>query len=375
MSQYCKNNPCVLRIKERYSLSKPGSSKETFHITLDCENQSLPFKVGDAIAIFPKNALRDVDNILAKLRIDPQEKVFHPKHGYPLTVREFLAKHANLQKIRPSLLREIGQTQNNLLIKDLLAEENKSQLSNNLNHWSLIDWIEKSTMRVSSRELVQHLMPMLPRFYSIASSPVVYPEEIHLTVACFSYYVDGKMRRGLGSDFLCYETAIGDHVEAYIQPNHDFSLPSDPTKNIIMIGPGTGVAPYKGFIEERITQKSSGKNWLFFGERNCKFDFFYKDFFDQCIKENTLRLDSAFSRDQPEKIYVQHKLLENSATIYSWIKTGAYIYICGDAKQMAKDVCTALRQIICWENSCDEASAKEVLKKLKKEKRLLMDVY
>ncbi|GAB4193645.1 MAG: hypothetical protein Tsb0015_16460 [Simkaniaceae bacterium] len=376
MSQYSKNNPCCLRIKNRHPLSKTGSTKETFHVALDTVDSDISFKVGDAVAIFPKNPPQEVQAIIDLLHADSEDKILHPKTGTVYSFYQFLEQHVNLQKTRPSLLHHALECQEIPFLRELLEKKNKEKLSNLLGRWNLIDWLKAISLPFTPEELSKHLMPMMPRFYSIASSPKVHSDEIHLTVACFSYFHEGAQKRGIGSDFLCYRAEIGKTpIPCYIQSTSHFTLPSDASRDIIMIGPGTGVAPYKAFLEERIHLGAPGKNWLFFGERNKKYDFFYEEFFQNCVQKGKLQLDLAFSRDQENKIYVQHRMLEKGAELCRWLENGAYVYICGDARHMAKDVNAALLEIISLHKNLSEENAKDYIKNLRKEKRLLMDVY
>jgi sulfite reductase (NADPH) flavoprotein alpha-component len=215
----------------------------------------------------------------------------------------------------------------------------------------------------------------MPRFYSIASSPKVYADEIHLTVAYSSAHVDGHLIVGVGSHFLCEQAHIeSTPIPLYIQPSNHFTLPT-PTTSIILIGPGTGIAPFRAFIQERLATQAEGHNWLFFGERNRATDFYYGDYWTALEAQGRLRLDTAFSRDQAEKIYVQHKMLENKKALWEWLQQGAHLYVCGDAERMAKDVDAALQQIVQEEGLLTEEEARKYLKTLRQEKRYLLDVY
>jgi len=372
MSQYNKANPCQVTIKDRYPLTKKGSTKETFHVSLDLQGVNLPYKVGDAIGVFPQNASTEIENILSLLKTQPNETISHPKTNKPYSIKEFLLTQASLQKIRSSLLKQVKIP----FFEHLLQKENKTELSNLLGQWDLVDWLKQVPGVLTAHQLTSHLMPLLPRFYSVASSPIVYPDEIHLLVACFSYFRGGEEKRGIGSDFLCYTADVQQTpVSIYVQPTAHFTLPTDSSKNLIMIGPGTGVAPYKAFLEERIHHGSTGKHWLFFGERNQKYDFFYEKFFNECMQTGHLSLELAFSRDQKNKLYVQHKMLKHAEEIFRWIQEGAIVYVCGDAKHMAKDVNSTILQILAKEGNLSEEQAKQKLRELRKEKRYLMDVY
>jgi sulfite reductase (NADPH) flavoprotein alpha-component len=223
---------------------------------------------------------------------------------------------------------------------------------------------------------VDMLSPLLPRFYSIASSQLVVGDEIHLTVAGLRYNSNGHERFGVCTHYLCDLAPLNEAViSLYIQPHHGFTLPKEKEADIIMVGPGTGVAPFRGFMQERALHQGTGRNWLFFGERSYQEDYFYRHFWQDLETRSLLKVNTAFSRDQEHKIYVQHRMLEHGAEIFRWIDNGAYFYVCGDAQRMAKDVETTLLQIIQIYGSKTEQEAKEYLKKMRTDKKYLRDVY
>ncbi|GAB5411360.1 MAG: hypothetical protein ChlgKO_04740 [Chlamydiales bacterium] len=307
-------------IKERYLLNRSDSSKRTYHLVLSIPE--IPFSVGDAIAIYPENPKEEVD-ALVQLLGDP-------------SLREQLTKEVNLNRIP----RELAKAHPETKAPNLLA------------------FLQKHPSKVTK------FSPLLPRFYSIASSPKIYPNEIHLTVVTFSYKIGDREIPGLGSDFLCHRATVTTKLRCYIQPNTKFSLPEDPNTPIIMIGPGTGIAPYRGFMQER--SQTPSKNWLFFGEREEKKDFYYKKEWEHYHTTGHLKITTAFSRDQEEKIYVQHRMKEEAQELRKWIEEGAVIYVCGDAKHMAKEVTATLADIL---------GGKEQIKALRHSNRFILDVY
>ena len=219
-------------------------------------------------------------------------------------------------------------------------------------------------------------MPLLPRFYSIANSPLVFPNEIHLTLAYVHYTSNGQIRRGVGSSFLADLSTIEETpIPIYLQPSQHFRLPDDPATPIILVGPGTGIAPYRAFLQERIATQAPGKNWLFFGERNRASDFYYEPFWLELEKLGKIKLDLAFSRDGTQKVYVQHKMYERKKEIWDWLQTGAIFYVCGDASKMAKDVDAMLQTIIEEEGKLHVEDARLYIKKLRSDKKYLTDVY
>ncbi|MBX7067197.1 MAG: sulfite reductase [Parachlamydiales bacterium] len=348
---YSRIHPYTARIKERSLLTGLGSSKKTYHIALDIEGSELSFKAGDSIGVIPTNDPAVVDRIIDLLKAKGTEEIEDPKTGKTHLFRDFLLHRANISKVSFHKLFNVEKTSS-----------------------PLIDLVQHH--QPSPHELCKILLPLMPRFYSIASSPKVYPHEIHLTVAFVSFELNGQTHFGVGSHFLCLQAELeSTPIPIYVQPSNHFSLPEDPNKSIIMVGPGTGIAPFRAFLQERIAQQAEGRNWLFFGERNRATDFYYGDYWMELEKQGRLRIDTAFSRDQAEKIYVQHRMLEEKKSLWEWIKEGALIYVCGDAEQMAKDVDAALQQIVRDEGRMSDEEARKFLKAMRHEKQYLLDVY
>lgn len=348
---YSRTHPYIARIKERSLLSGPSSSKKTYHVVLNVDDPHLNFKVGDSIGVIPMNDPAVVDQIIQKLHASGQEEIFDSRSNTTLSFREFLLHKANIGKVSFHKLFNVEKTTSPLIE---LVEHHKPNPS----------------------ELCKVLLPLMPRFYSIASSPKVYPNEIHLTIAFASFVLNGQTHFGVGSYFLCKQAEIeSTPIPIYVQPSNHFSLPEDPNASMILIGPGTGIAPFRAFIQERLATGAEGRNWVFFGERNRASDFYYGDFWTELETQGRIRLDTAFSRDQAEKIYVQHRMLEQKKSLWSWIQDGCYIYVCGDAERMAKDVDAALQQIAQEEGQMMEEDARKFIKTLRLEKRYLLDVY
>lgn len=338
---YNKSNPFHAKIKERKRLTKEGSTKETYHVVLDLKDSDMEFKVGDSVGILGQNSPAFVDRFLKKMKADGNTLVIDPRSKQEMTLFDFLSFKANLHRLSSALQHH-------------LSGEKVLPLS----------------------ELLPHFAPLLPRFYSVASSLHVHPEEVHLTVALLTFMHEDEPHYGVASHFLCHLAEVDKTlVPLYVQPARHFALPEDSSRSLIMIGPGTGVAPYRGFLQERIAKQASGKHWLFFGERNRSTDFLYEEFWTDLSEQNQLRLDLAFSRDTPEKTYVQHRMLENAAELWKWIQNGAIIYICGDASRMAKDVEAALLHIFEKQGHMSHDDAKAYLKQLRADKRYLLDVY
>lgn len=354
MNQHNRFNPFPSRILERALLTGSGSTKKTYHLALDLAGSGIVYSPGDSIAILPENDPAEVDAFLGAIERTGDEFIFDPRSQTEFSLRDYLLCKANLHKPSPAFLRKLSAPP--------AEDKTVSELV--------------SDAAFSYKELPSLLLPLLPRFYSIASSQHLFPNEVHLTVASVSYTAGGKIRHGVGTHFLCDRAAIGaTKIPLYIQPSHGFALPADPNASIILVGPGTGVAPYRAFLQERLYKQTTGRNWLFFGERHRKHDFYYADFWLALEKEKRLRLDLAFSRDGNEKVYVQHKMWENRRDLFTWIEEGAYFYVCGDAKEMAKDVEAMLVKIFASEGNLPEEEVRRKLKALRVEKRYLADVY
>lgn len=378
---YSKTNPFLASIKERYSLCKSGSEKNTQHIVLDLSGSGITYDVGDSIAIFPKNDPDTVSKTLQGIHSTGLETILDRHGEESWNLRDFLTVKANITEINRKLFSEICFRQTNGEKKEQLeilqAEENRQIFKEYLakrHVWDLL--AENPEVVFSAQEFCNLLMPLLPRFYSIASSNAVVGEEVHLTVALLQYEGNGHQRLGVCTHYLCNLVGLNEPIiPIYIQPQRGFTLPENSDTSIIMIGPGTGIAPFRAFMQQRIKINAKGKNWLFFGERNSKTDFFYEDYWRELVDKKQLLLDTAFSRDQANKIYVQHRMLEKGEELFHWISEGAIVYVCGDAQRMAKDVEQTLLQIIQTYGNLDEAGAKQYLKRLRSEQRYLRDVY
>ncbi len=369
---YSRAQPYLSRIKERFLLTKPASTKKTYHIALDISGSKIFYQVGDSVAILPSNDPEIVDRIVKRLHASGEEEIFDSRSNSLFKFRDYLVHKANVNRINSALFKLLCERENS----PLLLPENKAELAAYLQSHTLLEILERHPAPLSPSELCKSLMPLMPRFYSIASSLRVFPDEIHLTVAHVSYVAEGQIRLGVGTHFLCDRAVIDETpIPIYIQPSNHFSLPRDPDASIILIGPGTGIAPFRAFLQERLALQEQGRNWVFFGERNRASDFYYDDFWTDLEKQGRIRLDLAFSRDQAEKIYVQHKMIENKKALWNWLQTGAYLYVCGDAEEMAKDVDLALHRIAREEGALSEEDARLYVKKLRAEKRYLLDVY
>lgn len=361
---WSKEHPYMGAIKERHSLCLPGSTKETMHLVLDLKGSGICYNVGDSLGVFPQNEPETVAKTLAALKATGDEIVLDKRSGIPLTLSDFLTRKASVTNFSRKFLNEV-------LVRSRAVADDPKKITETHEVWDLLTTYPQATF--TPQELADLMMPLLPRLYSIASSHKVVGEEVHLTVSHLKYTTNSVERLGVCTHYLCQIAPLNQRVvPIYIQPTHTFFLPPDPRTPIIMIGPGTGVAPFRAFMQEREALGATGKNWLFFGERTRAHEFFYEADWQRWQDRNLLQLDVAFSRDQPEKVYVQDRLKERGAEIVKWLEQGAVIYVCGDMHHMAKDVDAALHEIIHKHTSFDPH---EYFKHLKREKRYLRDVY
>lgn len=344
-------------LKNRYILNHTLSSKKTYHIELELE-ESLPYKPGDSVGIIPENDPALVDAILARSS-DPSLTVQEKKTGEFVPFLDFLTKKANLSKVSPKARRWF-QTAG--VPADFVG-------------YDILDYLKQTKALIHPQELTDLLLPQLPRYYSIASSPSSHPNELHLTVSYVESRFYRRTRPGVASLYLSSLIKKNEKISFFLHPSKEFTIPANPSDSMIMIGPGTGIAPFRSFLFERYHQKGTGKNWLFFGERNEAWDYYYQDLWEKWQKEKNLLVSTAFSRDQKEKIYVQNRLLENKQKVWKWIQEGSYLFVCGDAKKMAKEVHATLIDIAKMEGSMTKEEAKNFWQSKKKDKKYILDVY
>ena len=382
MTRYTKNHPFFTFIKKRFLLSKRGIEKRTFHFILDIKNADLSFSPGDSAAIFPINNSQYIEKIISFLQAKKEDMIINPRSKKKYTLKEFLSSQANISRLSPSIIKLAAiyqkQKEKKEMLNTLLLPENKEKLKEYILNHELWDFLqEQQGIKIPPQELCDKLFPLLPRLYSICSSQNMFPEEMHLLITAVTYKTSQNvLRYGVATHFLCdIAKENTTKISLFIHSPPNFFLPPDDNASIIMIGPGTGIAPFRSFLQERLFRQAKGKNWLFFGDRYRNSDFYYGDFFNELEKKKFLRLDTAFSRDQENKIYVQHKMLEKASDIWKWIQEGAYIYVCGNAQRMAKDVDKTLETILRKEGHMSMEKAKEYIKTLRKEKRYLKDIY
>lgn len=381
-SAFDKNNPFPARLTARQLLTGSGSAKETVHFVVDTKGSGLTYTCGDSLGVFPRNDPALVDRLLGALEFSGDEIVVIPRTDEQLPLREALASRFSiaqptkkfLQTTRDKVTDEVQASR----IDHLMEPANADALRLYLEHREFLDLAEEySSAAWEPQEYVDQLRKLMPRLYSIASSPTLFPAEIHLTIAVVRYETNDRVRHGVASTYLADRVQLNDpQVPVFVASSH-FGLPDDDATDMIMVGPGTGIAPFRSFIQERSARSDArGRSWLFFGDQHRATDFLYEEEWIRFLKEGTLtRLDTAFSRDQPHKIYVQDRMLENAAEIWSWLDSGAHFYVCGDAKRMAKDVDAALHSIVREQGGMSEDAAAAYVKQLKKDKRYQRDVY
>lgn len=380
---FSKDNPFPARLTENRLLNRPGSAKDTRHFVVDLGDSGLTYKAGDSLGVFPTNRPEIVAELLQRLHATGDELV-NPamlKLMAPIPLRDALTSRLALagptKKILETLAANTPDPTEKEKIAGLLAPEAKEQLTAYLADREYTDLLaEFPHARISPQVFVDHLRKLMPRLYSIASSSKVHPTQVHLTVAVVRYETNGRQRHGVCSTFLADRAAVNETpVPVFVSLSH-FAPPADGAKDVIMVGPGTGVAPFRAFMQERVATGATGRNWLFFGDQRRATDFLYEEEWLAWQQQGKLtRLDVAFSRDQAEKIYVQDRMRQNGAELWAWLQGGACFYVCGDAKRMAKDVDAALHEIIAQHGQIEPSAAVEYVKQLKKDHRYMRDVY
>jgi sulfite reductase (NADPH) flavoprotein alpha-component len=373
---FSRGRPFPARLLKQRCLTGPGSNKDTRHIELSLAGSGLVYEVGDSLGVFPTNHPALVDRILEKLGSSGDENVPTPE-GAATSLRGALLHHYEINKISATAIRAASDRCPEAGLDRLLAADQTDALDQYLWGRDMLDLLcDFPGLRLTSAEFVGLLRRLAPRLYSISSSPKAHPEEVHLTVGPVRYESHGRARGGVCSTFLADRVEGATAPPVFVQRSAGFRLPVDPSAPVIMVGPGTGIAPFRAFLEERAAIGARGRNWLFFGEQQSATDFLYREEFETLRERKVLtRLDTAFSRDQADKIYVQHRLLENAWDVWRWLEDGAHIYVCGDAQRMAKDVDAALHEVVAKAGGRDREQASAYVQSLRREKRYQRDVY
>jgi sulfite reductase (NADPH) flavoprotein alpha-component len=374
---FSRNNPFRAKVLKNINLNGTGSSKETRHIELSLEGSGLSYMPGDALGIVPENDPELVASLLNEMKWDDQAEIIINKQGEILPLKDALTTYFEITLLTKKILQQAVAFTENEELQSLVLVENASQLKEYCNGRDLLDLLRDfGPWKASAQEIVSLLRKMPPRLYSIASSIAANPDEVHLTIGAVRYSTHGRERKGVCSILCAERIQEGDTVPVFVQINKHFRLPESQDKDIIMVGPGTGIAPFRSFIQERAVNPTAGRSWLFFGDQHASSDFLYQEELENYQQDGVLtRVDSAFSRDTAQKVYVQHKMLENSSELFAWLENGAYFYVCGDKEYMAKDVNEALISVIEKEGSLDRDAAEAYLKELQKQGRYQRDVY
>ncbi|MGJ0480508.1 sulfite reductase subunit alpha [Pantoea agglomerans] len=368
-----KSNPYAAALITNKRLSGEQSAKDIRHFEFDLSDSGLKYEAGDALGVIPVNEPSLVSLLLTQLNADYQT----PVPGFDRSLGDLLTYQFEISEPSRKLIEWVGQNTTNQELRHVLQHDDKDALGVWLWGKDTLDLLQlELTRTLAVPEFVALLRPLQHRAYSISSSSKAHPNQVHLTVASVRYHSGGRNRGGVCSTYLAERVRRGEKPAIFISPNKSFRVPANNSAPLIMVGPGTGIAPFRAFLQERQATGAQGKNWLFFGDQHQEHDFIYQDELLAWRDSGLLtRLDLAFSRDQEKKIYVQSRMLEQGAELYAWLQEGAYFYVCGDASRMAKDVDNALYEVVRQFGGLSTERAADYVDQLKKEKRYLRDVY
>ncbi|WP_026301626.1 assimilatory sulfite reductase (NADPH) flavoprotein subunit [Colwellia piezophila] len=375
-SQYSKQNPLSAEFSLSQKITGRDSAKDVRHIEIDLGESGLTYQVGDALGVWFENDEKLVAKLLTELNFSGDEKISLKVSGeiQEFSLKEALISQLEITQTAPSFVEFWAQASKDSKLVTVASDKNSAREFAGVHQ--IIDVVSLAKAKIDAQSFVDALRKITPRLYSIASAQAEVEEEVHLTVGIVSYESNGDTRTGGASGFLTERLAEGQKIRVFVEHNDNFRLPQSDDTAVIMIGPGTGVAPFRAFMQEREAHDASGDNWMFFGDQTFTQDFLYQTEWQNYLKSGLLtRMDVAFSRDQAEKIYVQDRLKEQAAEVFSWLERGAHLYICGDANHMAKDVHQTLVEIIAEHGKLSTAQAEDYLKSLRSNKRYQKDVY
>ncbi len=372
--RFSRENPYTARILKTENLNRPGSDKETRHVEIDLGADGPTYSVGDSLGVYPENCDALAEDLISALGARGDEPV-RLEDGHETSLRIALLRDLDLNEVNQVLLDRLADVATDpaeLARLGALIDDDGPIAGHDV-----LDVLRAfPSARISPEEFIASLSPMKPRLYSISSSPKRHAGQVHLTVRRVDYEFNGRVRKGAASTMLADRVKPDSPVRVFVQPSHGFSLPADPDASMILIGPGTGIAPFRAFLHERDVVGATGKNWLFFGDQRGEYDFLYENELSDFLRRGVLtRLDTAFSRDQGAKVYVQDRVRENGAELFAWLQGGAHVYVCGDAKRMAADVDRALREVVRDHGQMSEDEAKAYVVRLASEGRYKRDVY
>lgn len=376
VSEYGKKHPFPAEVLNVVLLNGERSAKETLHLELSLAGSGMTYEPGDAIAVVPINAPDMVHAILEASRLSGNEGVEVKGVGHK-RLADALREDFDITALSRNVLTKLAETVGSAFLKTLLADDAKDRLKDFVTGREILDAIQEfAPSGLAADALASIFRRLPPRLYSVASSPLAHPDEAHLTVSAVRYQSHGRARKGVCSTYLADLVKPGDITPLFVQPNKHFRLPVDGAAPVIMVGPGTGIAPFRAFVEHRAALGNTGKNWLFMGDQHYLYDFLYQLEWQDHLKSGALtRLDVAFSRDQPEKLYVQHRMRERAADLYAWLEDGAHFYVCGEAARMAVDVHETLIAIVQNQGGKSREAAEAYVEDLKKTNRYQRDVY
>ncbi|WP_421321576.1 assimilatory sulfite reductase (NADPH) flavoprotein subunit [Aeromonas veronii] len=368
-SQYSKENPFPARLSVNQKITGRDSTKDIRHIEINLADSGLSYQPGDALGVWFDNDAELVGEVLALTNLSGDEATAHG------TLRAALAGHFELTRLHGGFITGLADISDNAALKDLAGD--KAQVNALVASAQVVDVLKRFPTALTAEQLIGLLRPLTPRLYSIASAQSEVEEEVHLTVGVVRYpQEDGTVRSGAASSYLADRLIEDGEVRVFVEHNDNFRLPQNPDTPVIMVGPGTGIAPFRAFMQEREAQGAEGKNWLFFGNPHFTQDFLYQVEWQRYVKSGLLsKISLAFSRDQANKIYVQDRLREAGLELYQWLEAGAHFYVCGDANKMAKDVQEALLDVIAEHGHKSREEAEEYLSELRRAKRYQRDVY
>ncbi|OAN19312.1 sulfite reductase subunit alpha [Photobacterium jeanii] len=369
---YSKQQPYTASLLTSQKITGRHSGKDVRHIEIDLEGSGLVYEPGDALGVWYHNDPQLAERIVAQVGLTADEPI--ELEGQSLSLLQALITRYEITNANPQLVSQYAELSGSKKLAKLVDDKEK------LRHYAannqVLDVLAEKKTKLSAEQLIGLLRRLTPRLYSIASSQQEVGEEVHLTVGVVEYSKGDEVRQGGASSFLAHRLEEGDSLEVFVETNKHFKLPDNDDTAVIMVGPGTGIAPFRAFIQERENREASGKNWLFFGDRTFTDDFLYQVEWQKYVKSGVVtRMDVAFSRDQAEKVYVQHKLLEQGNEVWQWLEQGAHFYVCGDANYMAKDVHQALLEIVQQHGNRSAEQAEQYLNALRKSKRYQKDVY
>lgn len=371
-TQYSKKSPYTASLIESQKITGRDSVKDIRHIEISLEDSGIQYQAGDALGVWFTNDTQLVDELLGALEIQADTQVDWSGDSY--AIKDLLVEKLELTQSYPTFAKGYAEYANSAELTALL--EDKAALREFLAVRQIIDLVRQYPAKITAQQFVDSLRGLTPRLYSIASSQAEVEEEVHLTVALVEFDAHGETHQGGASSFLSTRLNEGGEVKVFVEKNDNFRLPADGNTPVIMIGPGTGIAPFRAFMQQREADESEGKNWLFFGNPNYTQDFLYQTEWQRFVKEGVVdKVTLAFSRDQEQKIYVQHRMLEQGAELYKWLEEGAHLYVCGDANYMAKDVQDALVKIAIEHGGKTEEQAEQYINDLRRAKRYQKDVY